>query len=273
VVSHAIGLGEIIDAVALVVGVASVGWAIFNGLDDLYEFATGVYHAQTSRDIDRAADCLARAIGVLGVQAVLAVLFRGAKLPRTAEGGRFELHPAPRSGGIRYKPTITTTTERAAGSGFTTEWGDIVVSSRGTATDRALVALHEKVHQFLAPKFYFMREYRVGNRLSSYVRSSLYRYIEEAAAETVAQVGVNGFREFFTGMTFPVKNGYMYLRKAGGAISTHYEGIGLIPEAKAVLWVGVASGVALELCFVPGTPRRTGQSHLAGTSHTPVRVR
>jgi hypothetical protein len=60
---------------------------------------------------------------------------------------------------------------------------------------------------------------------------------------------------------------------ASWPLSTHYEGIGLIPEAKAVVWVGVASGVALELCFVPGTPRRTGQSHLAGTSHSPVRVR
>jgi hypothetical protein len=204
---------------------------------------------------------------------VLAVLFRGAKLPQTAQGGRMALSRAPRSGGLRYRPTVRYDPALPAGEGFTSEWGDIVVSSHGTATDRAVVLLHEKVHQFLAPKFYFMREYRAGNNAASYIRSSLYRYIEEAVAETVAQVGVNGFREFFTGVRFPVKNGYMYLRQAGGAIHPKHLGHGLIPEGKAVVWVGVASGVALELCFLPGAPKSEGRPRVAGMpTHSQVRA-
>jgi hypothetical protein len=48
------------------------------------------------------------------------------------------------------------------------------------------------------------------------MRSSLWRYIEEALAETIAQVSINGVRQFFVGIRSPIKNGYMYLRKGGG---------------------------------------------------------
>jgi hypothetical protein len=274
VASHSFGLGEIIDVVMLAMGVVSVGWAIFGGVDDLYEFAVGVYRAQTTRDLDRAAEFLAKAVAVLGVQAVLAVLFRGAKAPRVGKGGRFNMGQGPSTGGMRYKPTITQDPLMAAGDGVTSWWGDIEVSSLGSSTDRALVLLHEKVHQFLAPKFYVLRDYRVSNRATSYVRSSLYRYIEEAVCETVARVGVNGFREFFTGMKFPVKSGYMYLRRGGG-FDQRFRGHGLVPEGKAVVWVGVASGVALELLFVPGVPAmRHGQPQAAGMSaHDTARAR
>jgi hypothetical protein len=263
VVSHAFGLGEIIDVVVLAVGVVSVGWAVFNGVDDLYEFATGVYRAQTTQDLDRAAEFLAKAVAVLGVQAVLAVLFRGAKAPRVGKGGRFNMGPAPRSGGLRYRPTITQDPLMAAGEGVTSYWGDIEVSSLGSATDQALVLLHERVHQFLAPKFYFMREYRASNRAASYTRSSLYRYIEEALCETVAQVGVKGFSEFFTGVKFPVKSGYMYLRRGGG-YHRQFTGHGALPEGKALVWVGVASGIALELWFAPGLPQKEAPPLVAG---------
>ena len=90
------------------------------------------------------------------------------------------------------------------------------MSSQGSATERLVVLLHERVHQFLAPKLYVLRHYRVGNRAGSYVRSSLWRYIEEALAETIGQLGANGFREAFGGIRFPVKNGYMYLTRGGG---------------------------------------------------------
>ena len=45
-----------------------------------------------------------------------------------------------------------------------------------------------------------------------YQRSSLMRYLEEALAETYAQVRVNGASAAFDGVRFPVTNGYVELR-------------------------------------------------------------
>jgi hypothetical protein len=144
--------------------------------------------------------------------------------------------------------------ELAAGEGFTTCWGDISVSSKGTANDRALVTLHERVHQFLAPKLYVLREYRVGSNSASYVRSSLWRYIEEAMAETIARVGVNGFRDSITGIRFPVSRNYVYLAKGGG-YSAAFEGSGLVPEGAGLLYTSMVAGIAVEVRFVATNPR------------------
>jgi len=250
VVSHAFGVGEVVDILVLAVGVFAIGLAVFSGLDYLYDFAVGTYRAKTSAELDRASEGLAKAIGILGVQAVLAVLFRGAKMPRVGAGGRIRPGKPPTMQGARYQPTIRTDPTRPAGTGATSFWGDIVISSRGSTTEQAVVLLHEKVHQFLAPKLWILREYRASNRASSYMRSSLYRYIEEALAETIAQVGVNGFRQFFTGLRFPIQSGYMYLRQGGG-YSPSFAGGGLVPEAASLVWNGVVDGIAFELWCQP----------------------
>ena len=39
VASHAVGLGEIIDVIVAAGGMLAVGWAVFTGIDELYEFA------------------------------------------------------------------------------------------------------------------------------------------------------------------------------------------------------------------------------------------
>jgi uncharacterized membrane protein YeaQ/YmgE (transglycosylase-associated protein family) len=173
VVSHAFGLGEIIDVILAVGGAVAVGWSVLDGIDHLYEFAKGTYEGQTSEDFDAAAEHLAQAIAILGMQVVLAILFCGAKKPRTGTGGRLPVGSAPRNNPWRYTPGITRDGMLAAGAGETNWWGDVKVSTRGSVTDRRLATVHEKVHQFLAPKFYFLREYRASNRATSYVRSSL----------------------------------------------------------------------------------------------------
>jgi hypothetical protein len=259
VASHAIGIGEIIDIIIAVVGIASIGFAVFSGLDHLYDFAVGAYQARTTDDLDVAADHLAKAITILGVQTVLAVLFRGARAPRTGSGGRLNLGPPPaRTPGLRYRPTIRRDPTLPAGEGSTSFWGNITVSTRGSATDQALVLLHEKVHQFLMPKLYILREYRASNRAGSYMRSSLWRYIEEALAETIAQVGVTGMRNFFVGIRFPVQSGYMFLRRGGG-FDPQFTGSGLLAEGAALLYNGVVDGIAFELWFSPTPPAPTGQ--------------
>lgn len=244
VVSHAFGVGEVIDIVLLVVGAFSLGFAVFTGIDHLYDFASGAYNAQQESDLDRAADHLAKAVAILGIQAVLAVLFRGR--PNMRAGGRTPFRGAPRTPGLRYRPTVRADPRLGAGNGSTSMWGDIVVSTRGSATDRALVLLHEKVHQFLAPKLYVLRNFRMGGRWDSYTRASLYRYVEEALAETIAQVGVNGMRNFFVGIRFPVGAKYAYLTQGGG-FDPRFLGKGVVPEGAALLSQGVVSGFAYAL--------------------------
>ena len=255
IVAHAFGLGEIIDAILLVAGAVAVGWAIFDGIEHLYEFALLTYRGRSAPEFDMAADHLAKAIAILGIQAVLAVLFKGAKRPRTGQGGRLNPGPPPPRGpGLRYKPKVIQDPAVPAGSGFADWWGDITISTQGSQTDRALVLLHEKVHQFFVAKLYILREYRVANRVGSYVRSSIYRYFEEMLAETIAQVGVNGFKQAFVGLRFPVKNGYVFLMKAGSSLEASWKGSGVLVEGAALIYTGAVSGVGYSLYFVAGSP-------------------
>lgn len=80
VVAHAFAVGEIIDLVLVGAGLFAVGWSVFVGIDHLYDFAAITYRAKNESDLDTAADHFAKAVGILGLQAVLAVVFRGAKL-------------------------------------------------------------------------------------------------------------------------------------------------------------------------------------------------
>lgn len=111
--------------------------------------------------------------------------FRGKRLPPGA--------PPPRTPGWRFRPSTASTIAKAAGGGATTFWGDMVFSTLGSLEEQRLVYLHEKVHQFLAPKVYFMREMRVTGRVNSYFKSSLYRWFEEFVAETFARLRVLGY--------------------------------------------------------------------------------
>jgi hypothetical protein len=249
-VSHAFGLGEIIDAILTAVGAIALGLSIFSAIDHLYDFASWTYKASNLAELQIAAAHLAKAIAIIGIQAVLAIIFRGAKRPKTYKDPVPPMRPKPPAQGWFYKPKITAVPNRPAGFGVTSAWGDIEVSSLGSATDKALVLLHEKVHQFFAPKLDILRTYRAGNLTKSYVGSSLYRYIEEALAETMAQVGVQGFRHFFEGVRFPLRNRYMYFVKGGGYRSS-WLGEGLLREAAGLVHSGVVLGFAYDLYLTP----------------------
>lgn len=232
VLSHAVGIGEIIDIVILAVGVVGIGLSVFQGVDELYEFAMGTYKAGTTRDLDVAAGHFAKAVNILGVQAVLAVLLRGA--PRTYQGGLRAKGP-PTAVGAAYRPTLRWSKFEpnygrvAAGDGWTTSWGDIVVSSRGSAKTRQLVMFHERIHQILTPKLYPLRDFRYANRNASYRYSSLSRFLEEALAETYAQLKVNGLSEGINAIRFPIRQSYVYLLRRGG-FQPKMMGHGVVPE-------------------------------------------
>ena len=249
VVSHAFGVGEIIDIIILAVGVVSVGLAVFTGLDHLHDFAVGTYKARSEQDLDAAADHLAKAC----IQAVLAVLFRGAKTPQTFRGTHPPAGPPPpRTPGWRYKPTTTIAPLPSYVRGSTTFYGDIRISQNLNSTQRAATLRHEQIHQALAPRLYLLRNFRINNRLSSYFNSSLWRFLEEALAQ------VHSVRHFFVGVRFPVKNGYVLLRKGGGG-DPRMKGKGVLPEAMSLLYVGILGGASYQLWF---SPKRSGNMNV-----------
>lgn len=250
IASHAIGIGMIVDALVVGTGVLFIGLAVFDAIGHLTEFGRKTLYGRSEEEMNAAAEHLARAISILGIQAVLALLLKGG--PRTFHGGRFKLSAAPaRTRGLAFNPRqIRRLPHEPAGGGYTTEWGEIFISSRGTPADRRIVALHESIHRLLTPKFYILREFRVQNRTASYVRSALAKYLEEAFAETYAQVKMGGIGESIVGITFPLKQEYVTL--LASRYSTMQQRLlhPVLPEAGGLIagWLTIA-GNRFDLVF------------------------
>ena len=117
-----------------------------------------------------------------------------------------------------YKPSITGTHDLPAGAGGTSvRTGDIEYSLLGSSEDRQLGIAHETVHQFLTPKLNLLRGLRGFVRAQGYNRSYILRYLEEALAETYAQLRVRGVSRanIIKGAHFPVKYGYVSFAQMG----------------------------------------------------------
>jgi hypothetical protein len=252
IASHFAGIGEIIDVIIGAVGWVCVGMAVFSGLDELFAFGSGAYYAQTDSDLDAAAEHLAKAVAILDITAVLALLLRG-----RPQGGRRPVRSDPEpppSPGWFYKPSTVGDPRMTAGEGSTTAWGDIRYSIAGPASEARKALIHEKVHQFFVPKLQILRNFRIENRNGSYYGSSLYRYINEALAETIAQVGVDGFSGLYQGIAFPVKYNYVFLLHRGGIIAPGglpvvFGGKALLLEGATLLGAGTSVGFDYELWF------------------------
>jgi hypothetical protein len=89
---------------------------------------------------------------------------------------------------------------------------------------------------------------------ASYSRSSLSKYLEEALAETAAQVGVNGLRAGFRGVSFPVQFGYVTLLRE---VTVGYRTVRpFLPELGGLTAGGfVFGGVAYEVWWTPSPPK------------------
>jgi hypothetical protein len=206
-VSHAIGIGMIIDAIMIGVGVLAIGLAVFDGIGELMAFGEMALQAQSEPELDAAAGHFTKAVGILGVQTIIVLLLR--RSPRTYRGGAPRLGAMPPAQGWVYRPGLRGVRGLPPGEGFTTEWGDIFISRLGSPSDRRLVALHESLHRFLTPRLDILRRFRVQNRWASYQRSALRKYLEEAFAEALGQVGVYGVGKLPVAFGFPVTGGYV----------------------------------------------------------------
>jgi hypothetical protein len=121
-----------------------------------------------------------------------------------------------------YKPTETGSSLLPPGEGVTTKFGDITYSTLGSPQDRALALFHERVHSFLSPKLLVGRTLRADIMEAGYKHSALLKYLEEALAETYAQLHVRGMKGLVTGLRVPVQNGYVTLSRLAveGAAAT-----------------------------------------------------
>ncbi len=223
--AHFFGVGEVVDVALLLVGAFTVGWSVTQVATDLIAFGVGVVRARTDGDLDRAAASFAAAVTAAGVTVVFAILLRRsaaklqargpgvASIVRPREPGLLAVEADPDSGGLLRKPTVTGDPALPAGQGVTSAFGDVRYSTAGTATEQQLARLHELVHSFLSPRLALFRTFRARLAVSAYARSAILRYLEEALAESFAQIRVNGLAHLLTGIRFPISNGYLTLQQ------------------------------------------------------------
>ncbi|MCA0241790.1 MAG: hypothetical protein LCI02_13100 [Proteobacteria bacterium] len=84
--SHLFGIGEIVDVVLLGAGVLALGFAVFEGAEELLALASEALNARTSAHLESAARHFARAVNILGISAVQALLLRGQGRAAVARG-------------------------------------------------------------------------------------------------------------------------------------------------------------------------------------------
>src|SRR6266850_546855 len=77
--SHAFGVGEVVDLILLIGGAFFLGMAVFDVARELGDFLVVTSNAADERDLDEAADHLARAIAIIGVAAFIALLAKVAR--------------------------------------------------------------------------------------------------------------------------------------------------------------------------------------------------
>lgn len=251
VVSHGFAVGELFDIVVGVLGVIAIGTAVFSGLDELFEFARGTYYARTETDLESASRHLAKAIGILGIQVVLAVLFRRRPVTKRVSPGEAPT-PTP---GRRYSPSTRVDPALPVGSAYCSWWGDIYLNSISTGTEQAMLLFHERVHQILTPKLYLLRNVRVEMRVGGYTGSSLYRFLEEWLAYAVGHGRVKEWQAMFASIAFPVQRGYVYwVREGSNPALAVWGGRGIIPEGAGLIATGLVLGERMQLWFRPGPP-------------------
>lgn len=219
VIGHFFGISEIGD-VLLILGGLALGAAAYQAGGHLYSFAVKCVDGKTNKDLDESAHHLSEAIALVGVQLVMALLL--AKAPKVFQDrAGINLNQLPKvkrpMGEWFYKPKI-----RPADSfsnpytlGKTTIYGDIEYLSRLTGELKAETILHERVHSLLTPKLYPLRNLRVVMTINGYAKSFILRYLEEAIAETVAQVGTYGLKNVLVGIKFPIRENYVTLTQIG----------------------------------------------------------
>lgn len=224
--SHAFGIGEIVDIILLGVGAISLGFAVFEGAGELYEFATGAIAAKCEDDLEAAGKHFARAVILLGISTLQAILLKGQGKAVVARG-RPQIYPRPYVGSPPPKGnrlSISRPEQLAGGSlGGTDAYGVITIARNQSLTEQRITLFHELVHRYFSPRIGPFRKLRAELNMSAYSRSALLRYLEEALAEGYGQLKVYGLAQALGAIKFPLQGGYVtvsQLASEGMAIGT-----------------------------------------------------
>jgi hypothetical protein len=258
-ISHFFGVGEIADVILIIVGVVSLGPIAWKAGEHLINFALKMVGGKTSEDLDEAAKHLSEAVSLIGVQVAMALLLKKApkafREPRNKMGTKLSTpysmktigEPPITEGYLFYKPKTTILESpfpAGKSAGFTNQWGDITLLVSKVASEAQAAKIHELVHRFLVPKlqaFPQLRQSMAVLKSNSYLKSYILRYLEEALAETVAKLSVNGvsWQNFLLGLKFPLGNNgsVAYVTKA--AIKSEAAGILLGPINVTGMWFNV----------------------------------
>ncbi|QCI98380.1 hypothetical protein [Agrobacterium larrymoorei] len=221
--SHLVGIGAIVDLILLGAGAIVLGWSVFEGAEELYTFAKTAVSAKSDRDIEQAADHFAKAILILGLAVIQAILLRGQAKPVAAnirmgpvafkQKPRIALPPAPASGsGLQ----LSRPSQIPGKFGETDPFGRIKIPRYHPRTagplpleTRRTALYHELVHRYLSPKTGPLRKLRAEMRITGYKRIAFLRYLEEALAQGYAMMRIQGLEKGLAAYRFPIENGYV----------------------------------------------------------------
>ncbi len=216
--SHFFGFGEVFDTLVLATGIVALGADAVHAAKLAMEAFMEASRAQTQAAIDEAADKLAEAVGVIGVDMLAALLFRWKRpnLPHPAEIANFPRAPEIAASSWRYTPKV----ERypfpksygrlSNAYGFATPYGDIHINTRFPLDEQQITLFHEQFHTLLRPKLDILRRLRAKWTAGSYKNSYLTRFLEEALCEGSAQMRARGFSfgRIVEGLRFPLNGQY-----------------------------------------------------------------
>lgn len=208
--SHFFGIGEIVDVILLVAGAIFIGLGVFEGADHLYDFVQIAINAKSDADLTRAAEHFAKAVNILGITVITALLFKNSAKAVIARG-RPRIYRMPNVGPVPAPGATITRPWRIPGGalGETDFYGNIQVMRNQPIIDQKVTLYHEWIHSVLSPRFGPFRQFRAQLRASMYNRSTLLMYLEEALAESFGNYRVFGIQKAIVGIRFPLEGGYV----------------------------------------------------------------
>jgi hypothetical protein len=212
--SHLSGVGEVVDLILLALGAVALGSSVLDVASHIGSFCRLAVNATSERELDEAANHLAKAITIAGVDVVTAILLRRTIRDvrarpswRPSSPGLLRAGPPPdmRLGRVFARPKISRPVKLPDGVLGTCDfYGNISVVRTQTVTEQQLTLYHELVHSVLSPRLRVFRQFRADLKASGYWRSAILRYLEEALAESYAQLKIRGVSQAFRALTFPI---------------------------------------------------------------------
>jgi hypothetical protein len=239
--SHFFGVGEIVDIILLGVGFIALGFSVFCGAQELFDFAKGAVSAVNDRELDAAAEHFAKAVSILGISTIQAVLLHGGAKAVVKRGAPRiyvldDAGPPPPAGNpLRVSRPSSLPGNNLGGSDA---YGTITISRAQSLTEQRITLYHELVHRFFSPRTGPLRRLRANVSMSAYERSYFLRYLEEALAEGYGQLKVNGFTAAFRAYRFPLDGGYVTV----SSLQAEGMAVGKIVLAGSTFYVTVSQG-------------------------------